>query len=149
NPSRAGGTVNPWYNPYVTVDYLDKVPLRSPTTGPYFSRGKRQPYGGLTKLTAPGTDVYNVDTANSPVVDQVPQPPLGGAVQHTFGQVNQPTPQVTPTHYDWLVHPDRELISPIELLHVSGYQPYQLTQRFMTGSNAVANQRFQHYVPWF
>jgi hypothetical protein len=140
---------NPYYNPYVTVDALDKIPLRDQvagnTTGPYASRGKRQPYAGLT-LT--GNNVFTVN-ANSPVTDQVPAvaDALSG-VSHTFGLANTPAP--FSGHYDWLVHLDRQLISSMELLHVSGYQTYQLTQQFIRGNDLTQpNLKFQHYVPWF
>src|SRR5439155_7775364 len=47
---------------------------------------------------------------------------------------------------------DRPLISPIELLHVSGYQPYQLTQRFITvqinGKSFGKLLPFGHRAPW-
>jgi hypothetical protein len=53
--------------------------------------------------------------------------------------------------FDWLVHMDRFLISPMELLHVSGYPPYLLTQQFMTlpvTNTPPVNQAFQHIAPW-
>ena len=53
--------------------------------------------------------------------------------------------------FDWLVHLDRQVISPIELLFVSMYQPHQLTQRFMLVDNpnpSSAGNRFQHLAPW-
>jgi hypothetical protein len=53
------------------------------------------------------------------------------------------------TNYDWMVHLDRQVISPLELLHVSGFQPYQLTQRFVVGDNTIPGNVFNHYVPWF
>jgi hypothetical protein len=139
---------NPWYNPFVTLDGIDKVPFRDAVnafTAPYQSRGKRQPYAGFTLLAAGNNNnVYKLD-ANSPVTDQGAASAQG--VGHTFGQLNTPLP--FSGHYDWLVHLDRQLISPMELLHVSGYQPYQLTQQFIRGNDTVPAQKFQHYVPWF
>jgi hypothetical protein len=120
---------NPWYNPYLTIDYLEGIRLNDAAgMAPYASQGKRQPY------TARREQVAN-------------QVAPGQPTQHTFGQRNNPLPPWG--HYDWLVHLDRPLLSPMELLHVSGYQPYQLTQRFVMGGDTTAEQKFQHYVPWF
>src|SRR5262249_29564542 len=52
--------------------------------------------------------------------------PAAGATTCTFGLPNENAGQ-----YDWLVHLDRQVTSPLELLHVSGYQPHHLTQRFV------------------
>src|SRR5262249_10596532 len=62
--------------------------------------------------------------------------------QPTFGRPNNPLP--TSGHFDWLVHLDRPLISPMELLHVTGCPPHQLTHRFVTPEGA-----FNHRAPWF
>jgi hypothetical protein len=122
---------NPWYNPYVTVDALEQILLRNATDPqPYASRGKRQPYASHP----------------SQVVDQVSARPTQ-PTQHTFGLPNHPPPPSGAP--DWLVHLDRPLVSPMELLHVSGYQPYQLGQRFVRAANGQPERRFQHYVPWF
>jgi hypothetical protein len=55
--------------------------------------------------------------------------------------------------YDWLMHLDRQLASPMDLVHVSGYQPWELTRRFRSpagagaaGGGAVPNG---HQVNWF
>src|SRR5262249_39112834 len=56
---------------------------------------------------------------------------------HSFGRENVPSAD----HFDWLTHLDRPLTSPLELLHVSGCQPYQLTQRFMTATQPPFGQR--------
>jgi hypothetical protein len=124
-----GGPVqaNPWYNPYLTVDYLDQVPLRNATdpSARYASWGKTQPYAGH----------------RSQVRNQV-APDSRQPTQHTFGLRNNPVP--TDGHYDWLVHLDRPLINPMELLHVAGCQPHELTHRF-----ATADGPFGHLAPWF
>jgi hypothetical protein len=129
NPTVRDGSgsiqANAWYNPYVTVDYLEKVPLQDAGTTGYASLGKTQPYAAHPSTTAAQQS--------------------GGVVQQTFGQPNQPVPPSG--HYDWLVHFDRPLVSPMELLQVSGCQPHQLTRRFMTGNGP--SQRFNHRVPWF
>src|SRR5262249_34614552 len=149
------GAVDPTYNPYVTIDYIQNVPIRSntpnPPAAPYKSRGKTQPYAALTLTGA--------NAANSPVVDQTGTQVVSNVIS-TFGNTNAPLPPSG--HYDWLVHLDRQVISPMELLHVSGYQPYQLTQRFLLGSDNLSNAAnavnppnpanafniFGHYVPW-
>jgi hypothetical protein len=130
-PTVGGGAVavrvNPWYNPYVTVDYLDKVPLRDATdpSARYASWGKQQPYAAH-----PGQ-------ARNQTSPDRRQP-----TQHTFGLPNDPAPAAG--HYDWLVHLDRPLISPMELLAVAGCQPHQLTHRFVTEEGP-----FNHRAPWF
>jgi hypothetical protein len=118
---------NPWYNPYLTVDYLDQVPLRNATspTAQYASWGKGQPYAAHL----------------SQMWDQVSSDPRQ-PTQHTFGLRNEPPPAAG--HYDWLVHLDRPIISPMELLEVAGCQPHQLTHRFVTEEG-----RFNHRSPWF
>jgi hypothetical protein len=124
-----GGPVqaNPWYNPYLTVDYLDQVPLHNATNpaARYASSGKTQPYAAHL----------------SQVRDQV-APIARQPTQHTFGLRNEPVPAAG--HYDWLVHLDRPLINPMELLQVAGCQPHQLTHRFVTTDGP-----FGHRAPWF
>ncbi len=152
-----------FYNPYVTVDYLQSVPVRANGNAmidalPYPSRGKCQPYGALTLLN--GGNVRTLQSY-SPVFDQQTAAAAAiGNVKSTFGYQNNPLPPSG--NYDWLVHLDRQVISPLELLHISGYQPYQLTQRFMLGSDNLTNttnatnppnatnvaNMFGHYVPW-
>jgi hypothetical protein len=116
---------NPDYNPYITVDYMEDVHLNSQATpvAQRFSVGRPQPYAGHKSLTK----------------SQQVNPPLQGQPQHTFFRHNgydtapAPNPAVAPTNYpafDWLVHLDRQLISPMELLHVSAFKPHELTQRF-------------------
>ncbi len=121
------GTVwpNPWYNPYLTIDHIDQVPLQNAASPPYASTGKLQPYAAHASQVVP-------QNGTAPV-------------SHTFGQPNDPAPATR--HYDWLVHLDRQVVNPMELLQVAGCQPYQLTQRFITGT--TADKRFTHVAPWF
>ena len=173
NPNNPGNYIpNPVYNPYMTVDYIQNVPIQSTQNPPYASRGKTQPYASYThsRVNAngvpqalSGTNAQN----DSPVVDQMANstPTPQGAtttnnVTNTFGFANYPLPPSG--NYDWLVHLDRAPISPIELLHVSAWPPYMLTQRFMLGSNNLNNSAntinppnagnalymFGHYAPW-
>jgi hypothetical protein len=169
NPVNGMGVVDPTYNPYVTVDYVTSVPIQSnlgllqnPLPNPlptYNTRGKTQPYAALTQLVPPAMGVppnpQNVQ-ATSPVVNQIvlpagsTAPPAGatniGNVINTFGYTNYPLPPSG--HYDWLAHLDRPVISPMELLHVSAWPPYMLTQQFMLGADNVATSMFGHYAPW-
>ena len=74
-------------------------------------------------------------------------PALANEPQTTFFRHNaqQKTPPLAarragkhwPSYFNWLVHLDRQVTSPLELLHVSAYPPYQLTQSFST-----LNRRF-------
>jgi hypothetical protein len=115
---------SPAYNPYVTVDYLDHIPLNNTTTALYRSRGKLQ-------LMA---------SARGHVQPQQPNPdpnPSQAQVIHTLGYSNRADgfpadPDPRPVAYDWLVHLDRRLVSPMELLNVSGYKPHELTRKFVS-----------------
>ena len=120
-----GRSVNPFYNPYITVDYLERVPLQSAAL-PTQSAGKLQPYAARLNRVL-------VQTAEQ-----------GGGTRHTLGEANQPSQQP----FDWLVHLDRRLISPMELLSVSGVRPHQLTHRFITTAPG-SPPNYAHRVPWF
>jgi hypothetical protein len=126
NPDRNAGV---WYNPYLTVDYLEQVPLRwTSDPGPFTARGKRQPYAA----------------ALAQVSDQ--QAPTQGNVVHTFGLRNEPPPEGG--RYDWLVHLDRPPIGPPEVLHVAACPPYQLTHRFISPDRTGTVRKFNHRAPW-
>jgi hypothetical protein len=130
-------TPGPTYNPYVTVDYMEDVPLRNAAdvgfTGPNppvpvaerQSVGRAQPYAAHLSQRRP----------------QLALPLRVNQPQHTFFRHNAreevaPPQAATPNQtlklpFDWLVHLDRQLISPMELLHVSGFKPHELTQQFV------------------
>lgn len=119
----------PLYNPYVTVDYLDGVPLNDGTdpNQAMSSKGKRQPYASHK-----ATQVVDQTSAADPM----------SKTQHTLGMPNSEPAPGTPKQ--WLTHLDRQLISPFELLNVSGFRPHQLTHEFINSKGP-----FQHRVPWF
>ena len=147
NPVTGNLETNPWYNPYVTIDYIPNVPLYNSTTGPtngYYSVGKRQPYAGRL-IPAPNSSPPNPSGQPSPVTNQINQG-SGNVpvqpVQHTLGFQNNPVP--TQGFCDWLVQLDRPVTSPVELMHVSQYQPHQLTQQFKLTDPDSGSATFQH-----
>jgi hypothetical protein len=140
------------YNPYVTVDYMEKVPLNDGRSFSFdgrvfpmpmpsrFSVGRPQPYAGYLTVRT----------------NQRPLPGRFNVPRHTFFQhnadINTPDPNLgtPPSNYppfDWLVHLDRPLISPMELLHVSAFKPHELTHQFRTGDQP--GQAFNHRASWF
>jgi hypothetical protein len=164
-----------YYNPYIIVDYVQNVTANkaiqyaqytsaaskidytpAPTAvASRYSYGKRQPYASQGTL-----------------VQQAPTPANGSQPQHTFFRHNAiesaPPINLTTTGpagevqtvkipFAWLVHLDRQLISPMELLHVSAFKPQELTQQFVnpngvnpTGATSAPNNNtFNHYAPWW
>ncbi len=125
--------VSPTYNPYLTIDYMRGVPPKDGNNGAInTSTAKAQPYASnprtyLTQNPAAGVN-----------------PP---ATVDTFGSPN------SAATFNWLVHLDRQLISPMELLNVSGYHPYELTTRFMApnsgGGAAAPIVPYNHRVNWY
>jgi hypothetical protein len=115
------------YNPYMTVDYVEDVPVYPVDgAGPVASTGRLQPYAAHRSQLA-------LQTAR--------QHPV---VWNTFGRANEPAPD----RYDWLTHLDRRPSSPLELLQVSGYQSYQLTQRFVCPDADGQVVKFGQRAPW-
>ncbi len=127
----------PLYNPYITVDYMDGIfPQNSNTAiANRRSYGRREPYAA----------VYNAANANnSQVVAQTVQP--ARQPFNTLFSANTPRPSVNGSNaYNWLVHLDRQVSSPMELLHVSYYRPHLLTQQFIDSNSNL----FAHTAPWF
>jgi hypothetical protein len=139
-----------FYNPYITVDYMENVPTydgvqyadqmaaHTPPTviTNRHSMGRTHPYFGhfsqqrqqIPSFTAPTTFTA-----------------YAGQPQHTFFKHNYIEPSGAPGQtpfyagqtetlrvpLDWLVHLDRQVASPIELLQVSGFKPHELTQQFL------------------
>ena len=105
---------------------IDYTPAPTAVASRY-SYGKRQPYA-----------------SHGTLVQQAPTPANGSQPQHTFFRHNAiesaPPINLTTTGpagevqtvkipFAWLVHLDRQLISPIELLHVSAFKPQELDRK--------------------
>jgi hypothetical protein len=129
---------HPLYNPYINVDYLESVKVydMTQTAATDQSWGRMQPYGADPTL--------GQQLANQTGPSKAPaRPPKGtGQTTHSFGQANAPGPKGSAA---WLIHLDRGVISPLELLHVSGCQPYQLTHKFLTQATPNGGG---HLAPW-
>lgn len=133
----------PLYNPYITVDYVDNVPVadfRQDNGNGNGNNNARPAYGRKHPYSA-----FNVpppgNVANSQVVAQVGG--MGNQPPNTFFAVNNPNE----APFAWLTHLDRPLVNQLELLHVSGFKPHELTQQFVYPVNGSMT-RFQHYAPW-
>jgi hypothetical protein len=126
---------SPLFNPYITTDFMESIKVNQGANPPtYMSRGKLQPYAAALTQTAAQTQTVGATT-----------------VPHTLGILNNNSGKPAPA-YDWLVHLDRQLVSPIELLHVSGYHPHELTHRFITATPDTTDPtapKFGHRVRWF
>jgi hypothetical protein len=142
-PTPLGAPLNPNlpYNPYITVDYLEKVPIAdyrerdnngngNPQNSPQDAFGRRHPYSA-----------YHVPPPGNVALSQVRAQTGGTGNQpgNTFFSQNNPND----APYAWLTHLDRPLVNQLELLHVSGFKPHELTQQFI-----VNGAKFQHYAPW-
>jgi hypothetical protein len=167
NPTPGAG-----WNPYITVDYMDQVPILgvngvtftgggTHATYSFTSRGKPQPFGGATVVAPPGgltpnspvaAVAANSATGNQIMFGQTATPTFAtdfNGMAHTFGMPNNSTSTATTAGpYNWLAHCDRQVVSPMELLQVSGYSPALLTQKFLnvTASPVAA---YGHTAPWF
>ncbi len=154
-----GGVPNPNYNPYITVDYFTglqvtnavkyvqnpaaalRIPKPKETTydNQRSSIGREQPYAGVNPSSgATGPSLVAAQTG-------------GNGTKNTFFKHNSNSPPANGKTFDWLVHLDRPLTGPMELLHVSGFKPHELTQQFMTAPSASAtpDQKFNHRAPFF
>jgi len=121
------------YNPYITVDVFTKGKMNdlrkyddtavinpAPDVTTKNSIGRRFPLldsNGLDVMTLVN-NMYNGNNSGNQVVVM----PVGA--QHTMGQPNSNVLNPLP----WLAHLDRQLINPLELIHVSTVKPHELTQ---------------------
>ncbi len=143
-------------NPYITVDYMqtsqsvtlttmvtvnvtnDDRRLNSsgalpapPAVNQRRSWGRREPYAGMST---------SVSTQLQPSIPPPNTWTINTQAMNTFFGQNTPdgsnaTASTTSNNFqfpfDWLVHLDRQLISPMELRHVSAFKAHELTQRFV------------------
>jgi hypothetical protein len=165
-PKAGPGITNAGYEPLGNV------------AGRRYSVGRVQPYAGFANgnpyamNTLPSVMAF----PNSMVIAQNPNPvPNPGQPLHTFFRnngtqatsapytaatyTNGPPPSLTVSGntetimapFDWLVHFDRSVVNPLELLHLQAGKPFELSQNFlrfdgMTGTNL---RRDLGQVPWF
>ena len=156
------------YNPYVTVDFVEDVPVNDAVTNSNEDeRGKNgTPAGPSTVTTISDRKSYNKVQpyrSSSAMVQSALAVPLVDQPQHTFLRHNGATvtaPPLVPLGaastdpmlqlpFKWLMHLDRKLINPLELLNVSGCKPQEVTQRF-NNLNYVDgnNKQIENKAPW-
>ena len=193
NPPRvpAFNPLLPYINPFITVDFVERVPTRDQVffdgnangnkgkhkgrpygNGPNNadkspSVGRRHPYaaGGYgfdatprTYDDAPSIDNPNTNTNTNQLMQRQlppvspdpanPYPPPREPFQtffyanNPFSNQGAPPPLQAPR---WLVHMDRQLVSPLELVHVSALPPALLTRHFGTTEGPPAPPFNGHY----
>jgi hypothetical protein len=135
------------YNPYITVDSITDVDANdairvglkdgadggrpmTPQLINHKSRGRAVPHYGYRNLTTP---------ANTFTVDQTLVPPMPMTFGQTFYRHNSNFTQAA----EWLVHLDRPLINTVELLHIAGVKPHEVTYHFAS-TDGTTTQYQQH-----
>lgn len=153
-------------NPYVTVDTLRTDPswmynhvqynqggavAMPPDWTNAYSYGRFQPYQGFVVPT----DAPAPPAPGATAIRSNPNPNPGNTnVKMAFGRHNgQDTTGAAPgttlkPQFDWPVHLDRALVSPIELAHVSACKPSEFTHYFRPGANPAVPQHV-HTADWF
>jgi hypothetical protein len=158
---------SPLYNPYVTVDYMTGVPVHDRVRVIDAAMMATRPVVDIKRFNSVGRSQPYAAHA-SQQVKQRPFTELTEQPQHTFFDLNVQKVEADPMTgvereaqvggalagfaFHWLCHADRPLISPVELLEVSGFKPYELTQKFAQGPNNPSTneptQVFKHRAPW-
>jgi hypothetical protein len=164
----ASGSFNPAnpVNPYITVDYQTGIPVQNavkvgsdmaqnppPPAKTNYSIGRVQPFtaSGVPALAWTGlTFVLRQKDPSNPNAQQVSffkhnsiapanaPPTVPGGVLPTNGTETLLGP------FEWLVHMDRRLVNPMELLHVSTVKPHELTHRFAVPNPNPGARPFFH-----
>jgi hypothetical protein len=159
---------SPLYNPYVTVDYMLGVPVHDRVRVIDAAANAARPAADIKRFNSVGrSQPYAAHVSQQ--VKQRPFTQLTEQPQHTFFDLNVQKVEADPMTgleresqvggalagfpFHWLCHADRPLISPVELLEVSCFKPYELTQKFAQGPNNPSTneptQVFKHRAPWF
>jgi hypothetical protein len=130
-------------NPYITVDYMGKTVVGGTTDW-----NETVTLWNITDTSAATTTTSygKAQPFQSSFLQPQNSPPDTSNTNHTLGKLNDGAQ----ANYDWLVHLDRVPVDQMELLNVSGYQPYLLTQMFVAPygpSNTPL--KFAHLAPWF
>jgi hypothetical protein len=160
------------FNPYVTVDYVSKVPTNDAVK--YIGGSGLANVGGgqanqqkyVNPSYQPAALRYSIGRkqpyAAQVLVDPKQYSPDTNPVHHTFFSHNIPekaAPVASP--YDWLVHIDRPPSTVMDVLLVSGFPPHLLTQQFdLPTYDAAAQTKYlpygklsaenlhKHLAPW-
>jgi hypothetical protein len=183
NPEGPGAAFDPNlpYNPYITVDYVEmqggqqggqQVNMLNngdPIVSPMQQRaswGRSQVYAAFhtylkrQKLVTdepkvvphPQHTFFRHNSVERGVGLKEPPNP-DHPDQTLFGRMTRTGVQGSVRGFFWLTHLDRQLTTPLELLHVSAYKPHELTQQFMVDDNNNGifddGERYQHLAPWF
>ena len=181
NPNVVGNNdpAQSFYNPFVTVDYIDGVPIYDATI--YDNTQARDGQGTPTRPVRHKMSIPNPMTADPPrrswgrlqpfraaqIIDPKQNPNAPTSMPwSTFTRQNGDNPlpatggQNIDEWFDWPTHLDRQVSSPMELLNVSGFKPHEFTQQFILGAagpipsrniapNTPAKNKQKHLAPWF
>jgi hypothetical protein len=142
----------PDYNPYITIDYVEGLSVEDGRQ--YDTTGKVNPPNITTDRRARGK-YHPLAGAAALWLAQDPATPPANQPKNTFFRHNS-TSDTAPTTadatlqwpFDTYTHFDRLPTSIVDLLHVSGVRPHELTQTFMTGAGSALTSRFQHRALW-
>jgi hypothetical protein len=142
------------YNPYVTIDYVEKVPIQDAVL--YDTNGKRDgQMGRAQRQSLSGRNSYGrrQPFKATQLTKQAPSAAPSDRIQQTFLRQNGTGDNAQPNtnnagggqldEFNWYVHYDRVPTSGMDLLNVSGFKPHELTQEFMNGGSPT-----NHQAPW-
>jgi hypothetical protein len=171
-PGKPGNNPNLPPNPHITTDALELTGTADHnTTMVWDSRSLagtgvlRNAPGVVARATRQTVGRLQPYAAGLPLQRQIPLPVPANQAQNTFFRHNarEDTPptaaqlaaatETLKTSFDWLTHLDRVLVSPMELINVSGVKPHELTRWFQSapaGFNArtLSTNPSPHLVPW-
>ncbi|MBX9678460.1 MAG: hypothetical protein K2X38_06825 [Gemmataceae bacterium] len=137
------------HNPYVTIDYLKNVQVSDQLK--YDGMADHNP-ADITTMASSGrrqpSSALNVTAQNST--------PGANQPKHTFFRQNSVAAtqaafpaagETMDAQFEWVTHLDRQLINPLELVHVSTYRPSELTQRIVSNNAGQAGNQ-KHADAW-